>query len=612
MSEVHVYTSFSFAYLSRARILAQSLRLANPSWTIWAVIVDLPPAGFCDTDWESDFDFILNPEVLFPDWKAFVFKHDIVEACTAVKGKAMQYILAGGAKKVVYLDPDIAVFHPLDDIATELETASVILTPHQVEPNESPSDFQDNEQISLKYGIYNLGFIAVKNDEIGNAVASWWSDCLYRACYDQIEDGIFTDQKYCDLIPALFDRVRIERRPGFNVASWNISRRNIRVTRNGDITANDDLLRFYHFTKINSDGEGMTTRFGAGNYSVFEIWNWYKRRLRALDHPDIPRRYWHYGCLEDGTPIPKRVRHFFRNNLEIMRFENPFSVSDGSFADLYRAKGPELIGDPTHSIAKDRVACVIHAFYPELLDEILSDLSEYRCPLKLFITAPAEKIDEVFSALRRYKFESRVLETENRGRDILPFLVALREILSEGFDLVLKLHTKRSKHIENGEKWRRELLSCFTKPRELAAAVELFRRRRDLGILGPGGHNVSLAGYMGSNEGQLDKLKERMRVSDLKTGSFGFIAGSVFMARPAALQTLYELNLQPGEFEAESSQTDGTLAHAIERAWTFSACARLLKVATKPIETGSGEVEISESVAELYEFAPRSHHVLAE
>ena len=609
MANVDVYTSFSYAYLSRARILAQSLRRSNPDWRIWAVLVDRPPEELTDSSWRHDFDVILDPEILFPDWKAFIFKHDIVEACTAVKARALQHILASGAEKVVYLDPDIAVFHSLEHIEKKLDTASVILTPHQVSPNSLDTDFKDNEQVSLKYGIYNLGFIAVRNDEVGNSVASWWDECLYRACYDQIEDGIFTDQKYCDLIPCLFDNVYIERRPGYNVASWNISTRHVRILRDGDISVNDDLLRFYHFTKINSDGEGMTQRFAAGNYAVFEIWNWYKRQLRALEVPGVPGRYWHYSELEDGTIIPKSVRVFFRNNLTRMAFENPFSTSRDSFASTFRLAGSGNFGKSIKVPAEHKVACVIHSYYPELLGEILSELARYRGGLKLFLTAPADKVGAVHAALAGYKFDAEVIVSPNHGRDVLPFLSVLDRIDDEEFSLILKLHTKRSTHLDNGEKWRRELLACFIEPEELEAALRIFDDRPDVGILGPDGHYVSLDGYMGGNEAGVNALKKLMGVGDIRNSNLGFVAGSIFMARPAALQALKELSLKATDFEEEAAQIDGTLAHAVERAWTFSACARLLKVATKPITTRTKELVVQGSPLVAYDFAPRSHEL---
>ena len=136
----------------------------------------------------------------------------------------LRRLLRTGAKVVIYLDPDIAVFHSLDSVVDKLSDASILLTPHQVKPNILEGSIRDNELTSLKYGVFNLGFLAVRNDETGGSFADWWARRLHFACYDEPQNGLFTDQKWCDLVPGLFDRVLIERDPGCNVASWNSAR----------------------------------------------------------------------------------------------------------------------------------------------------------------------------------------------------------------------------------------------------------------------------------------------------------------------------------------------------------------------------------------------------
>ena len=343
------YTSFSYSYLSRARILAQTLRRAHPDWARHAVLVDEPPPGLDTEAALADFDRVVQADALqLPRFRSWIFKHDVVEACTAVKGQMLVELLDAGFEKIVYLDPDIAVFHPLDGIVERLDTASIVLTPHQCEPNVTAMEVGDNELTSLKYGIFNLGFAAVRNDTAGRGFATWWAQQLYRACYDAVEIGIFTDQRYCDLVPGLFDGVFIERDPGYNVASWNLSRRTLRFD-DGRLLANGSPLKFYHFTKIGGDGDTMTERYAGANTEVFEVWHWYKRTLLETAVAGIPPRHWSYGQFSNGQPIPKPVRMYFRSRADLMGyFDDPFDVDGNSLYQWFKREAPDLLpADPS-------------------------------------------------------------------------------------------------------------------------------------------------------------------------------------------------------------------------------------------------------------------------
>jgi lipopolysaccharide biosynthesis glycosyltransferase len=340
---VHCFTSFTFSYLARAKILATTLKSAHPDWMLWAVITDEPPSVAYATPPEG-FDRIIYAKTLaFDRFERWMFKHDIVEASTAVKGQMLRYLLDQKASKIVYLDPDIAVFSSLEDIARKLDDFSIILTPHQITPNRSEGLIKDNEMTSLKYGVFNLGFVAVKGDDVGRTFAEWWARQLYFACYDDVPNGLFTDQKWCDLVPCLFDRVHIERDPGYNVASWNISTREIKITREGTILANGSPLKFFHFTKINTAGDIMIEKNARDNVDVMELWNWYKRSLADLSH-DIPKVYWHYANFDNGVKIPKPARVLFRERIDLFEyFTNPFATSGDSFFNWLQREKPTLL-----------------------------------------------------------------------------------------------------------------------------------------------------------------------------------------------------------------------------------------------------------------------------
>lgn len=336
------FTSFSYSYLPRARVLAETLRAAHPEWPLYAVVVDRPPPGLAPPD---GFAGLVDAADLgIPRFQSWLFKHDVIEACTAVKGAMLRHLLAGGAERVVYFDPDIALFHPLTALDGAYAAASVVLTPHQADANDTKLAAHDNELSALRYGIFNLGFLAVRNDAPGRAFAAWWSERLLEACYDDVDRGVFTDQKYCDLAPALFDNVAIARDRGWNVASWNLSRRPIGFADDGGIAVNGDPLAFYHFTKYGGIGDTMTARYAQGRHEPHELWRWYGRRLAAYADAAIPPGWWHYGRFSDGTPISRAARLLYRNRADLQRaFDDPFQAGGGSLLEWLRGNAADVL-----------------------------------------------------------------------------------------------------------------------------------------------------------------------------------------------------------------------------------------------------------------------------
>lgn len=349
MTGVCCYTNFTYAYAGRALTLLETVRSAHPDWAVCAMVVDEPPPGL-DPGLLAGFDRVMRlTELGIPRLRAWLFKHDVIEACTAVKGAAMLRLMEAGFDTVVYLDPDIAVFAPLTPVLDALEHASIVLTPHQVSPNANLAVARDNELMALRFGVYNLGFIAVRNDPVGQGFAKWWSVQLLRACYDDAAAGLFTDQKYVDLVPALFDRVAIVRDAGCNVASWNLSARPVVIGRDGRITAGGALLRFYHFTKIGSVGDVMTDRYSGDRLDVAEIWAWYGRRI-ACHQPDGAAA-WAYGAWNDGPPVPYAVRVLYRDSREhLAAYDDPFDAA-GPFRTWLMQNQPALLATPSTSAA---------------------------------------------------------------------------------------------------------------------------------------------------------------------------------------------------------------------------------------------------------------------
>jgi hypothetical protein len=331
---IHCFTSFSFSYLSKARVLGKTLKRHHPDWHLWAVISDREPQGFLFDASSDVFDKIIWSDELFGDeTPAWLFNHDVVELCTAVKGPILAKIMKEtDAQKVFYFDPDIAVFNSLQPLANMLDEHSILLTPHQLEPNDGATAILDNEICSLRLGTYNLGFVGVRRDSQGLAFADWWAKCLEKYCYDDPANGLFVDQKWCDLVPALFDGVKIVRDPGYNVASWNLSRRKVSITHEGQILVNGSPLRFFHFTKLGPIGDIMTQRYARENVEVYELWRWYKHQVDLNQEPSIPRDWWKYGSFSNGHKIRRSDRTLYRTRQDLRTaFRNPFKADEQSY-----------------------------------------------------------------------------------------------------------------------------------------------------------------------------------------------------------------------------------------------------------------------------------------
>ncbi|WP_088348479.1 MULTISPECIES: hypothetical protein [Rhodomicrobium] len=342
---VHCFTSISFSYLAKARVLASSVKRYHPDWWMVVCVTDLPPPGFNFRIEAEDFfdEVIWAHDLPIEAVQAWLFKHDVVEVCTAVKGPVLRSLLNRGAKKVFYLDPDIAVLAPLTPMVEWLDNDSILLTPHQLEPDDTVQAIKDNEIGSLIHGIYNLGFLAVNNDANGLAFADWWDERLRQFCYDDKARGLFVDQKWCDHVPAMFDGVKVVRDPGYNVASWNLSRRRISIPASGDILVNGKPLRFYHFTKLGPIGDAMTRRYAGDNVEVYEIWSWYKRAVDEFSEAQIPDGYWHYGHFSNQRPIHKQARVLYRSSPELQStYQNPFEVTKSSFYTWLRKNHRKL------------------------------------------------------------------------------------------------------------------------------------------------------------------------------------------------------------------------------------------------------------------------------
>ncbi len=324
---MHFFTSITTCYLPKARVLAYTLKRCNPDAVMHLVVSDNLPEDF-NID-KEDFDYVWYAEdfIKTDNNKKWFFEHSVVELCTAVKGAAALHILKETeTDKIVYLDPDIGVFDDLTPLSTMLDTNSVLLTPHQTEPATTRQNVMNDEICSLMHGVYNFGFFAVKNDENGLRFLNWWNDRLMEFCYDDIPHGLFTDQKWGDIAPALFDFVKIIHDPEYNVATWNLSHRKLTGDEKDGWKVNGRPLKFYHFTGFDSgDHRVMLALFAKKGDPVWNLSLMYEKMMFDMGQEELGKVTYKYAFYENGEKITNKERQVFRERLDVYNyFDNPF------------------------------------------------------------------------------------------------------------------------------------------------------------------------------------------------------------------------------------------------------------------------------------------------
>ncbi|HZH44640.1 MAG TPA: glycoside hydrolase family 99-like domain-containing protein [Lysobacter sp.] len=220
-----------------------------------------------------------------------------------------------------------------------------------------------------------------------------------------------------------------------------------------------------------------------------------------------------------------------------------------------------------------RPCAVVHAWYPDVLEEILETLKRAEVPWQLIVTTAPEVQAEVEARLQRLWPEAELCVFENRGRDILPFLRVASRLADEGEPLILKLHTKRSTHRHDGGQWRRELVDELTAPARVAGILAAFRQQPTLGLVAPDGHIQPLSYFWGANRDNVEALCVRLGLPLPRPEADRFAAGSMFWVRTEALRPLLDAHLDDWLFEPERGQVDGTFAHAVERAMALAVCS---------------------------------------
>jgi hypothetical protein len=345
---VFIFTTVARNYLSQAAVLFGSIKRHCEDITLRCFVVD----GYDD---EDDVPEVMRSHVFdcrnlgVADFEERAFKYSVTEFATSLKPDIFKYIFdLGNVKCAIFFDPDTKLYSNTDWVKEELRNKSILVTPHLLhhEPYDASYSGRSpyfNLSKFLFAGIYNTGFVAIKNDIYGRDFIHFWSgvlrdNCFHRFCYDQ---------KWADFIPNFFgDRMGMVKDPGANVSYWNLHERALTRDTESSYSVNGSKLKFMHFSKIYNHasigtsaekGKNQLSRVGSQllrNPEYRELYQTYIEELASAGFEKLRSTPYRYSRFEDGLQINVLHRRMYVKLMREGEVPNPFSVSGKLYSTL--------------------------------------------------------------------------------------------------------------------------------------------------------------------------------------------------------------------------------------------------------------------------------------
>jgi glycosyltransferase involved in cell wall biosynthesis len=336
MGQNAVFTVATPDYFAQAKAVILSAAEHNPKLEAFIFLLgeNLKKENFrCPGVKVFFFDDLVKEN---PELYSLAFKLRVFNLCCALKPFFAEQLfrLYPSIKKTVYLDADMMVFSEMSEVFDRLSQASVVLTPHVLDPSKTLNDgFMPSEGRILSSGSFNMGFFAVSRTEEGLHFLRWWRQRTFFKCIRNFSEGYFDDQKWIDLVPGLFPNSHILKHPGYNVAYWNLHERTVTREQEG-YRVNSEKLVIYHFSGWNIAQPYILSahqnRFQLSENpvlkSVFYIYlqTLFKNGSIQKEKPKPPFRF-----FSNGLEIPEMVRDLYNQCMtsSIDSFGNPFQTS---------------------------------------------------------------------------------------------------------------------------------------------------------------------------------------------------------------------------------------------------------------------------------------------
>ena len=220
------------------------------------------------------------------------------------------------------------------------------------------------------------------------------------------------------------------------------------------------------------------------------------------------------------------------------------------------------------------VAIHVHIFFKDILNEIINKTNNIPVKFDLYIsTNTQQNMEFIKNYTDIYSKANNVFIKifENKGRDILPFLIQMGEVFDK-YKYLCHIHSKKSLHSPKlGTKWRTYLFNNLLGTTEIISEIlSDFENNESLGIIFPENYFKILEYTMNVQPKEKEKLNylfnKILPGHKFSDKYFDFPAGDMFWARTKAITQIFKIDLKNDIPKEKGSKF---ILFAIERFWLF-------------------------------------------
>ncbi len=243
--------------LAQARVVATSFAQHHPDAPFFVLLAD-EAEGYFDPADEAYRTLFLD-DLDIPDVARFRFSFTSQELTYAATPFLIARLLDFGFERLLFIKQESLVLGELESVVADLPEGGVALTPHLLAPLEG-GDGAERELTILLAGVFNAGFVGVAAGADSARFLRWWQNRVYRNCRYAVAEGIHYEQRWLDLAPAYFERIKILHDAGLNVGHWNLPDRRVTVA-DGSVRAEGRECRLFRFSGYDPDHPEYATRY---------------------------------------------------------------------------------------------------------------------------------------------------------------------------------------------------------------------------------------------------------------------------------------------------------------------------------------------------------------